>query len=310
MLVQTGVTSQLSNGRRRDRVGAAGIGSVLSGGAEMRIHHLNCGSHHPIGGRIYDSAAAGLTAHICTHCLLIELADSLVLVDTGYGLADVRSAPRRRLSHLWPLVLRPRLREEDTALRQVEALGYSARDVRHIVLTHLDFDHAGGLEDFPEATTHLLATEREAAARTPRSFVGNQRYRPLQWDAVGDWRTYAPQGEAWFGFDAVRQLDGLPPEMLLVPLSGHTLGHAGVAVHTPDGWLFDAGDAYLHHNEVASDRGMPPGLAIYERIMMTDPPAALHNLERLRDLRREHGSEIKIFCSHDTSELVALQRRG
>jgi glyoxylase-like metal-dependent hydrolase (beta-lactamase superfamily II) len=24
--------------------------------------------------------------------------------------------------------------------------------VRHIVLTHLDFDHAGGLEDFPEAT--------------------------------------------------------------------------------------------------------------------------------------------------------------
>lgn len=28
------------------------------------------------------------------------------------------------------------------ALRQIEAPGFSARDVRHIVLTHLDFDHA------------------------------------------------------------------------------------------------------------------------------------------------------------------------
>lgn len=276
----------------------------------MRIHHLNCGSHCPIGGRFYDSAATGLSAHICTHCLLIELADSLVLVDTGYGLQDVRNAPERRLSHLWPLVLNPRLREEDTAIRQVEALGYSARDVQHIVLTHLDFDHAGGLEDFPDARVHLLAAEHDAARHVPRGFVGNQRYRPLQWDAVRDWRSYAPAGEPWFGFEAVRQLEGLPPEILLVPLRGHTLGHAGVAVAAGDGWLFDAGDAYLHHTELLARSGMPPGLAIYERIMTTDLSAARHNLQRLRDLQQAHGSKIDIFCSHDTGELTALQEQG
>ena len=32
-----------------------------------------------------------------------------------------------------------------------------------MVLTHLDFDHAGGLDDFPAATVHLLAEERDAA---------------------------------------------------------------------------------------------------------------------------------------------------
>ncbi|MFD0510570.1 MBL fold metallo-hydrolase [Streptomyces aureus] len=30
-------------------------------------------------------------------------------------------------------------------------LGYAVDDVRHIVLTHLDLDHAGGLPDFPRA---------------------------------------------------------------------------------------------------------------------------------------------------------------
>jgi len=275
----------------------------------MRIHHLDCGNHRPIGGPIYDSRARGLHADICTHCVLIELADSLVLVDTGYGLRDLTNAPDRRLAHLWPLVLNPRLREEGTAIRQIEALGYSARDVRHIVLTHLDFDHAGGLEDFPEAAVHLLGTEREAAERQRRSFVGNQRYRPRQWDEVRDWHTYAPAGEPWFGFEAVRALDGLPPEILLVPLRGHTLGHAGVAVNTGDGWLLDAGDAYLHHSKLAPTGSMPPGLALYEWIMTTDAPAARNNLGRLRDLRRERTTEVEIFCSHDTSELKALQSR-
>src|SRR5215472_6640085 len=33
----------------------------------------------------------------------------------------------------------------ETATRQIACLGYSPKDVRHIVLTHLDLDHTGGL---------------------------------------------------------------------------------------------------------------------------------------------------------------------
>jgi glyoxylase-like metal-dependent hydrolase (beta-lactamase superfamily II) len=276
----------------------------------MRIHHLNCGTHSPLGGAFFDGASRGLFATGVTHCLLIETDRGLVLVDTGYGLQDVRH-PRARLAWTWPTFLNAQLLERETALRQIEALGFSAGDVRHIVLTHLDFDHAGGMEDFPQARVHVMETERATAERKRRGFVTRQRYRPLQWDGVRDWRTYAAGGERWFGFDAVRSLDGLPPEILMVPLRGHTAGHAGVAVQTPSGWLLNAGDAYLHEGQMHVARPHCPwGLSIYQSIMDTDRPARRTNQERLRDLKRDHGGKITIFCSHDTSELAALQDKA
>jgi glyoxylase-like metal-dependent hydrolase (beta-lactamase superfamily II) len=273
----------------------------------MRIHHLNCGTHRPIGGALFDGKSHGLLGDLCTHCMLIEAADGLVLVDTGYGLQDVQHTSPRRLAYTWPLVLNTQLREEDTALRQVEALGYSAKDVRHVVLTHLDFDHAGGLEDFPGARIHALEAERDAAEHKRRSFVAKQRYRPLMYDDVRDWRTYTAGGERWFGFDSVRELDGLPPEILMIPLAGHTSGHAGVAINTPGGWLLNAGDAYLNHGQLASHPHMPLGLRVYERIMATEVENARANLERLRELKRDHAGEIDIFCSHDNDDLARLR---
>jgi glyoxylase-like metal-dependent hydrolase (beta-lactamase superfamily II) len=273
----------------------------------MRIHHLNCGTHCPFGGAFYDGTSRGPFANICTHCLLVETGSGLVLVDTGYGMEDVRR-PRARLARLWPAVLNVDYREQDTALRQVEALGFAARDVRHIVLTHLDFDHAGGIEDFPEARVHVMERERVAAGRSRCGFVARQRYRPSQWDGDRDWHAYAAGGEPWFGFAAVRALDGLPPEILMVPLPGHTSGHAGVAVRASGGWLLHAGDAYLHRDQMnLAGPSCPAGLAIYQAIMDTDRTARRANQERLRTLKRERGAEIAIFCSHDTQELAALR---
>ncbi len=73
-----------------------------------------------------------------------------MLIDTGFGLRDVVN-PRRRLSTFFLVMLKPEFREEMTAIRKVERLGFTADDARHIVLSHLDFDHAGGLDDFPHA---------------------------------------------------------------------------------------------------------------------------------------------------------------
>lgn len=271
----------------------------------VRVHHLNCGSHCPLGGALFDGASRGVFAHLPTHCLLIETPSAgLVLVDTGYGLQDVRR-PHARLPWLWPAIINPRLREAETALRQVEALGLKAQDVRHVVLTHLDFDHAGGIEDFPEARVHVLASERQAA-NAAKGFVARQRYRARQWDEVRHWSEYGGGGEKWFGFDAVRSLDGLPPEILMIPLRGHTLGHAGVAVEAGSGWLLHAGDAYLHHTELRLPPSCPPGLALYERIMDSDHEGRLHNQARLRALAQTRP-DVRIFCAHDASELAALR---
>lgn len=44
-------------------------------------------------------------------------------------------------------------------VKQIDGRSYRIEDVRHIVLTHLDLDHAGGLPDFPHAKVHVHATE-------------------------------------------------------------------------------------------------------------------------------------------------------
>ena len=242
-------------------------------------------------------------AHLVCHCLLVETNDALVLVDTGFGTRDV-AVPQQRLSRFFRAQLRPNLRRDMTALAQVEALGYRPSDVRHIVLTHLDFDHAGGLDDFPQAAVHLLAAERDAAMKQG-SWLDRRRFRPAQWHTSGQWHAYAAgEGHTWFGFSCVRDLDGLPPEILLVPLIGHTHGHAGVAVHGRDGWLLHAGDAYFYHAEMDVLRPRcTPGLRAYQWMMEKNRPARLWNQRRLRELKARHGVDVDIFCAHDLREL-------
>jgi glyoxylase-like metal-dependent hydrolase (beta-lactamase superfamily II) len=274
----------------------------------MRVHHLNCISACPLGGRLMDGRSRGLRGKLACHCLLLETASQLVLVDTGYGLRDVAD-PRSRLSAFFLELMDPDFREDMTAVRQIERLGFSARDVRHIVLTHLDFDHAGGLDDFPEATVHMMIDEGEDAARQ-RSWLDRQRYRPQQWSSYPRWRGYEPSGEPWFGFASVRDLVGLDGSILLVPLVGHTLGHAGVAVREDTGWLLLAGDAYFDHDELDLEQPRcTPGLRFYQGMMEKDRRQRLENQQRLRELVRDHGSEVRVICSHDPRELEASTGR-
>ena len=269
----------------------------------MRVHHLNCGTLCMAAPALIDGRA-----QVC-HCLLIEAPDGLVLVDTGLGLADVR-APVARLGRGFLALSRPALEEAKTAVRQVEGLGFAARDVRHIVVTHLDLDHAGGLSDFPSAKVHISMQEHEGAmlSTTARDRL---RYRPQQWAHWPDFELYRTRGERWFGFEAIGQLRGIPPEILLVPLFGHTRGHCGVAVQTTDTrsaatWLFHAGDAYYHRDTVArpgadrAPRVAPLALRLFARAMEQERAARIANQERLRGLAA--SGEVELFCAHDPVE--------
>lgn len=279
----------------------------------MRVHHLNCGCMCPLGGALFDGHSRGLTAHLVCHCLLIETAThGLVLVDTGFGSADVRH-PRQRLSQFFRYFNNIQLEPRYTALEQVRQLGFAPSDVRHIVLTHLDFDHAGGLEDFPDATVHVLQREMDAA-RHASGWRDTRRFRAQQWNGVKEWAFYEPEGERWNDFEAVRALLGdANEEILLIPLAGHTPGHAGVALRTAEGWLLHAGDAYFYRGEVGSpERQCTPGLRFYQRMMDYDHQQRVANQQRLRALSLATDRSVKMFCSHDAIELdhwVSKQER-
>ncbi len=90
--------------------------------------------------------------HGVIHCLLVDTGDGLALVDTGWGLRDCTD-PSPAVRQFADLVGSSRDVTE-TAVRQVARLGYDPADVRHIFLTHLHLDHAGGLPDLPQATVH------------------------------------------------------------------------------------------------------------------------------------------------------------
>jgi len=268
----------------------------------MRIHHLSCGSLCPHGGRLIGGEGGPLTrTRVICHCLLIESSDGLVLVDTGFGTGDARNPAQ--LGQPFRALLSPRPRHEETALAQVEALGFAAADVRHIVATHLDPDHAGGLPDFPAAEVHVFAPEL-AAALQPR-LDERARYRRAHLEHGPRWAEHRSEagGDRWFGFERVRILPGLDVELALIPLIGHSRGHTGVAVNNGDGWLLHCGDAYFNRGQVATPPACPPLLKVFQRVLAADNGARVANGERLRELAESHGGEVALFCSHDPHEL-------
>jgi len=246
-----------------------------------RIHHLNCGTLH----------APPNPAASC-HCMLIEDASGLALVDTGIGLLDVRD-PDGRIGR--PLIEAAgfQFHEDQTAARRVEALGFRREDVRHVVLTHADPDHTGGLADFPNARVHISAEELAGTRR------GHWRYLPAHFAHGPDWREYAGRTDEWFGLEARRVELGFASEVLLVPLFGHTLGYCGVAVRAGDRWLLHAGDAYYLRVELDRDDHPVSALAAQRA---DDDATRRQSLDHLRRLARDHADRIDLVGYHDFTE--------
>jgi glyoxylase-like metal-dependent hydrolase (beta-lactamase superfamily II) len=166
-------------------------------------------------------------------------------VDTGLGLDDY-SDPTW-FTKFFRVITDMPFDPNEAAANRLKGLGYKPEDIKHIILTHMHFDHCSGLPDFPRAKIHVHRREYE-------SFTDG---KVLHWDEFAyvsryivhqpDFVLYDKVDSKWYDFDAIR----LPftPEMFLIPLHGHSRGHCGLAVKTSEGWLFHAADAGAMYND-------------------------------------------------------------
>jgi glyoxylase-like metal-dependent hydrolase (beta-lactamase superfamily II) len=252
------------------------------------LHHINCGFLH-----------VPPNPKVTCHCLLIEDRRGLALIDTGIGMLDIKN-PEERIGREAIAAAGFQFEEKETAVRQLQSLGFQPERLRHIVLTHADPDHAGGLADFSQAQVHLSREERlNLDSGNPRYSAAQFRHGPL-------WRAYGPSRRRWFGLEA-RELDlGLSCEVLLIPLFGHTLGHCGVAVQQEDRWVLHVGDAYYLRIELETDDHPVSRLA---SLRADDDLTRRESLDQLRRLVRDHQGEVELFGYHDIDELMPVAAR-
>jgi glyoxylase-like metal-dependent hydrolase (beta-lactamase superfamily II) len=176
---------------------------------------------------------------------LVETEQGLVLIDTGPGRDDYIHPPA--ILRLFRVIMSVPFDPQEAVIHQLPRLEYKPEDVRHIILTHMHFDHCGGLPDFPWAKVHVHRREYDAFTGRMRQWT-DLAYVQRHITHVTDWALYDGGGEKWYDFDAIR----LPfkPEMWLVPLHGHSWGHCGVAVKLEAGWFFNAADGGAVYNDV------------------------------------------------------------
>jgi len=212
-------------------------------------------------------------------CVLVETDQGTVLVDTGVGVHDHENP--HWIVRFFALDFGLSRDPASTAVRQLERRGIRPDSVRHIVLRHLHFDHAGGLPDFPQAQVDVHRREHEAYLH-PRSWL------ELAYDRADaahgpQWVLYDQANSDWLGFEAIR----LPfnPAMYLIPLFGHTRGHCGVAIQDGDRWLFQCGDA------LPLDAGFDVTPAWLNRLVLGP-----HG-PRLQAFAREHP-EVRLLAGH------------
>lgn len=171
--------------------------------------------------------------------------ENLVVVDTGFS----PEAGRRRGREL-----------EVGPGAAVELLGFRREDVSTVVLTHLHFDHAGNLGDFPRA--RFVVQGAETAYVTGSAMRHHRLSHFYEPDDVAELVRLLFAGRV----DVVDGARELLPGLEVVLVGGHTRGSQVVVVHTARGRVVLAGDA-IHFDENLADANPFPAMVDVEHAL-------------------------------------------
>lgn len=167
---------------------------------------------------------------------VLRRGSEVVLVDTGYDAEEAKARGR-------PIRLDPRI--------ALAPFGITPEDVTQIIVTHLHYDHAGGLHLFPNATLHLQAAEMAYA--TGPCMCHDTLRMPFTADHICEAvkRLYA--GKVMFYDGDAQVAEGITVHCI----GGHSRGLQCVRVSTKSGWMVLASDAAHFYENVFARKPFP-----------------------------------------------------
>ncbi|WP_421979453.1 N-acyl homoserine lactonase family protein [Roseibium sp.] len=231
---------------------------------------------------------------------LIEHRDGPVLFDTGIDPAitsDKGYISQAIGRFLLPRIFRFDLGEADRIDRVLERAGVAVGDIRTAVISHLHFDHTGGIAQIPQAD--LLVSEREWSILSEPHPEREWILREHLETPSAKWRqiAFTPTDDPLFdGFDGIHDVLG-DGSMILLPTPGHTRGSLSMLIRQA-GWdpILLAGD--LTYEAALLDQDVVPGVGEAEVLRAS--------FAKVRVLKKRLP-DLAIVASHDfaAAELVA-----
>lgn len=175
---------------------------------------------------------------------IVEHREGLIAIDTG--LSSAVRIPRWQ--HRLLSIPSPLIEPGEEIGPQMRDRGLRTEDVHRVVLTHLDWDHAGGLEYFPDAEILVRRSEYEFSSK----FMGKFRYQPKLWPSWFDPTLYDLDPAPYGPFPESKALTD-NGDVRVVPIPGHSIGQVGVIVQANDVAMFFAADHALRQDWFVED---------------------------------------------------------
>lgn len=167
---------------------------------------------------------------------VLRKGNKTILVDTGYDEAEATQRDR-------PILMDPR--------EALKPLGIHPEAITDVIVTHLHYDHAGGLHMFPNATLHMQAAEMAFA--TGPCMCHDTLRAPFSADHICEAVKRLYSGKIRFYDGEAEIAQGLSVHCI----GGHSRGLQCVRVKTQSGWLVLASDAAHYYENFMARKPFP-----------------------------------------------------
>ena len=280
-------------------------------GATVAVEPLLCGRMHAPRGFIEGSAQLTTVRMLGlgtprSQWLALPIPAFLVhhpsagpfLVDTGLH-PSIASRPAENLGRLVANFSKPELEPGKDLPSQLRARGIEAKSIGLVVMTHLHFDHASGMSEFPGATFVLTEAEWIAATTESRPFLHG--YRHAHYDYAFEYRTLSYDSarvDSYSTFGRTFDLFG-DGSVRLASTPGHSAGHQSVICRLRDRDLVIAGDAIYTIGQL-DDAPEPP--------RPLDRHKWRRSAQELRLFARQYPQAV-IIPGHDPDQWETLDER-